>query len=194
MLNSEQREGPPSQVKSTAFLADGSTEALDGYRVGRVTREGERVVISRAVRLSDDVPVLLKTPRNARPTERDLALIAHEVAALTRLAGAPGVVAMAAATVDKRGRPWLVLEDPGGESLNRIAARFRTPARAVELGAKIAGALAEVHRRGVVHRDLKPHHVIILDDGSVRLTDFRCASLLAGRQLQHARQPRVHGS
>jgi len=51
------------------------------------------------------------------------------------------------------------------------------PARAIALGARIAGALAEVHRRGVVHRDVSPHHVIVLDDGSVRLTDFRSASL-----------------
>jgi len=111
-----------------------------------------------------------------RPTERDLEQLAHELAVLTRLAGAP--VAVALALEEKGGRTWLVLEDQGGEPLNRIAARFRAPTNALALGAKIVGALAEVHCRGVIHRDIKPHHVLVFDDESVQLTDFRSASLL----------------
>ncbi|MBC8073293.1 MAG: serine/threonine-protein kinase PknK [Deltaproteobacteria bacterium] len=158
------------------MLAEVSPQAPNGYRVTTVARDGERVVIYAAVRTSDNARVLLKTPRNERPTTRDVARLAHELAVLKRLAGAP--VAMALAMEDTGGRPWLILENPAGESLNRIAARFRAPARAVALCAKIASALAEVHRRGVIHRDLKPNNVIILDDESVRLTDFRSASLL----------------
>lgn len=161
---------------ATTLLAGGVRDAPRGYRLMAVVRDGDRVVIYKAVRTSDDAPVLLKTHRNERPTEREVAQLAHELAVLTRLAGAPVIHALA--LEESGGRPWLILEDLGGESLNRIAARFRSPARAVALAAKIAGALAGVHRLGVVHRDLKPHHVIVLTDGSIRLTDFRKASLL----------------
>ncbi len=176
MLTDNTRRDRSEQPKDLASFSEAPMTAPDGYRVLAVGREGERVIICSAVRERDDVRVLLKTYRHARPSERDLEQLAHELAVLTRLAGTP--VAVALAVEDKGGRPWLVLEDLGGDSLNRIAARFRAPADALALGAKIAGALAEVHRRGVIHRDLKPHHVLVLDDGSVRLTGFRSASLL----------------
>ena len=159
-----------------AAVVDGTVDAPEGYRILGVAREGERVVLYNAVRERDDVRVQLKTPRDANPSERHFEQAAHELTVLSRLSGTP--VAMALELENTRGRPWLVLEDPGGESLNRVAARFREPASALALGATIAGALAEVHRRGVIHRDVTPHHVLVLDDGSVRLTDFRSASLL----------------
>jgi len=148
----------------------------NGYRFVSILRTGSRAVIYRAIRELDDAPVLLKTSIAARPGERDTAQVTHEYAVLGKLVGTP--VASALGLEQSAGRSWLVLEDPGGEPLNRIAARYRTPLRAIELGAQIASALAQVHHRGVVHRDVKPHHVIVLDDGSIRISGFRIASLL----------------
>ena len=172
----QQSASPSDREGSVPSLADAALPGPNGYLLGGVVRDGARAVIYSAVRTSDNVRVLLKTPRNPRPTEREIGQLTHELAVLTRLAGTP--VAMSLAMENARGRPWLVLEDPGGDSLNRVAARFRAPANALALAARIAGALAEVHRRGVIHLDLKPHHVLVLDDGSVRITDFRSASLL----------------
>ncbi len=159
-----------------ASLAKGTVDAPDGYRVLAVSREGGSAIVCTAVRERDDLQVVLKTPRNAHLTERDHEQVAHELAVLTCLSGGP--VAKALAVEHARGRPWLVLEDTGGESLQRIAARFRSPANALAIGVTIVSALAEVHRRGVIHRDLQPHHILVLSDGSVRLTEFRSASLL----------------
>ncbi len=174
---------PPS-----TSLPGGLADHPETYHRPQRVRAGEHVVIYSASRKVDDAPVLLKTPRSDRPTELELARFAHELAVLSRLVGAP--VAHAVEMVVRRGRPWLVLEDLGGMPLNRIAGRFRVPARAVALCAKVAAALSEVHLRGVVHRDLKPHHVLVLDDGSVRLTDFRYASLV---RFDSAATP-IHGS
>lgn len=176
MLIDPVRTAPLEWMKGAVSLADGPTDAPEGYRALTLARESGNIVTYRAVRQLDDAHVLLHTPRNARLTELDHEQVAHEFAVLTRLEEAP--VAVALTMQHARGRPWLVLKDPGGESLNRIAARFRAPVKALAIGASIAGALAEVHRRGVMHRALNPGHILILDDGSVRITDFRHASFI----------------
>ena len=61
------------------------------------------------------------------------------------------------------------------------------PHRAAALGAQLAGALAYVHERGVVHRDVKPANILVDDrTGQAKLTDFGVARLVDGTRLTEA--------
>ncbi|OGS46547.1 MAG: hypothetical protein A2539_01570 [Elusimicrobia bacterium RIFOXYD2_FULL_34_15] len=54
----------------------------------------------------------------------------------------------------------------------------------LDLVAKVASALDYAHQQGVVHRDIKPANIMLLKDGSVRVTDFGIARILSSSKTQ----------
>lgn len=72
---------------------------------------------------------------------------------------------------------YLVMEYVEGETLKTKIARERPlpPAVAVDITLQILEALEHAHRRRVIHRDIKPHNIMITRDGLVKVTDFGVA-------------------
>ena len=80
---------------------------------------------------------------------------------------------------DHDGTSYLVLECLEGETLGaRLRKGSLPPDQVLKYGAQIADALDKAHRRGVVHRDLKPDNVMVTKSG-VKLLDFGLAKPLA---------------
>ncbi len=65
----------------------------------------------------------------------------------------------------------------GGSLADRLARALPTPRRAVEIAQAVLLALAEAHRLGILHRDVKPANVLFDDAGVARLADFGVAHL-----------------
>jgi serine/threonine-protein kinase len=75
------------------------------------------------------------------------------------------------------GRPFLVMEYVDGETVaDRLARRVEFSAdELIGLATQLSAGLAHAHARGIVHRDVKPHNVLLRRDGVAKLTDFGIA-------------------
>jgi Tol biopolymer transport system component len=85
------------------------------------------------------------------------------------------------------GAPYLVSELLEGESLRQHMQGSLLPQRkAVDYGIQIARGLAAAHEKGVVHRDLKPDNIFVLNDGRIKILDFGLAKLRQDEALTSA--------
>src|SRR5262249_37817746 len=77
-------------------------------------------------------------------------------------------------------RTMLVLEDAGGEPLDRLLSAPMEVGRFLRLAVRMAAAVGKLHQRGLVHKDIKPANILVNSaSGEVRLTGFGIASRLA---------------
>jgi PAS domain S-box-containing protein len=81
--------------------------------------------------------------------------------------------------IHRDGRLTLVLEDPGGEPLERMLGRPMDATQFLLISVPLAAAIGRMHAQGLIHRDLKPANILVdAANGGVRLTGFGIASRL----------------
>ncbi len=102
----------------------------------------------------------------------------REASLMARCDAHRGIVKVHAYGEAPDGAPYLILDLVQGEGLDDLLRREGRldPTRAAELASDIAVALAFVHERGIVHRDVKPSNVLMDEGGTPRLTDFGIAT------------------
>ncbi len=114
------------------------------------------------------------------PLARDpdqLARIQQEARVLAQLAHPNILQVLGLETFEEQ--PVLVTELLEGQTLrSRLAAGPLPVWQAIDVGAQVASALAAAHRRGVVHRDVKPENLFLTHDGRCKVLDFGLAKPL----------------
>ncbi len=151
----------------------------DRYELAEVVGAGgmARVFVAHDRRLGRRVAVkLVREDLVADPVSRERLLREAQAAAGLQH---PNVVAVHDAGEDA-GRAYIVMELVEGRTLaDRLAEAGRLTAReTVAVGAAVLDALHAAHRRGLVHRDVKPANVLLPDAGGCKLADFGIAKAL----------------
>jgi len=150
-------------------------EHFDGYRIQRLIGRGGMGQVHLARDLLLDRPVAIKFISAADPDPKARERFLVEARAIARLQH-PNVVSIYRVG-EAQGVPYLVSEYVDGQSLTRLQ-RPLPWRKALSIGMGIARALAAAHRRGVLHRDIKPGNVIATREGDIKLLDFGIAKLI----------------
>ena len=122
-------------------------------------------------------PTLLVAPLREHTAPRSLRRMEHEYSLRAELDSAWAVVPLG--LLGHQGRPVLVLEDPGGEPLDRLVGAPMELRQFLRVAIGLAAALGEVHQHGLIHKDIKPANTLVdAATGQVWLMGFGIASRL----------------
>jgi nucleotide-binding universal stress UspA family protein len=145
---------------------------IDGFTVGECVHRGGMATLWSVTRPDIASPLLMKIPLMSEG-EDPAAIVSFEMEQmiLPRVSG-PHVPACFA-TGDFTRQPYVVIERIPGKTLySRLGELPLRYEQAAAIAAKIAGALADLHRQNVIHHDIKPSSIMFRPTREAVLIDF----------------------
>ena len=159
---------------------------IPGLSEWRALARGGLAVVWEARQLSLDRLVAVKVYQSEL-NEGDRRRIRREAAAAGRLSDHPAIVTAYDAGILPDDRPYLMMKLCRGGSLTPWLTPENRPSeeRVLQVGVRMADALAFAHAHGVLHRDVKPAHILLDVYGNPGLVDFGLA-VVAGAEAAAA--------
>jgi serine/threonine protein kinase len=153
---------------------------LDHYRIVRRLGRGGMGVVYEAEDQKLGRSVAIKLLPEA--TRRDPAVLQRfwrEARAASSL-NHPGICTIYELN-DSGDQPFIVMELLQGQSLDKLYHRRQMPyPRLLDFGVQVADALDAAHRKGILHRDIKPGNIFLSPSGQAKILDFGLAKLEEG--------------
>jgi eukaryotic-like serine/threonine-protein kinase len=150
---------------------------FERYGVVQSLRSGPITDLYRAELTALKRPVFIKAlARGISPSSPFAAALEREAKLLMEL-DHPSIL-RALDFVHDEASMWLVLEYVDGWTLEAVLEKGKklSPALASAIAMQLAEALGHAHKRGVVHRDVRPVNVLISKDGTVKIANFAAAA------------------
>lgn len=155
---------------------------LSGYEMTEVIYTGRITSVVSATRTRDGRKVVVKIANSQHMPAADVARIRHEYSLMAGLDEAHVASPIELTSID--GRLGIVFDDFGERSLVTFPDIFGFSLRAkLQIAVGIAKALASIHARGIVHKDVTPSNILIHPKSlSIRIIDFNIATQLVSQR------------
>lgn len=91
---------------------------------------------------------------------------------------------------------YIVMELVSGKTLNELI-KEEAPMdyrKAADIAKQVASGLSAAHKKGIVHRDVKPHNILMTEDGIAKITDFGIAKAVTNTTIVDSGKDNVMGS
>lgn len=91
---------------------------------------------------------------------------------------------------------YIVMELVSGKTLNELI-KEEAPMdyrKAADITKQVASGLSAAHKKGIVHRDVKPHNILMTEDGIAKITDFGIAKAVTNTTIVDSGKDNVMGS
>ena len=148
---------------------------LSGYALKALREDKEFILFRGRHGPADTATILLRAPVSARPALETLKKLEHAYSLRNELDASWAARPLALSQYNER--RVLVLEDPGGEPLNRLIDGPMEIKQFLRFAVGLATALSRLHQRELIHKDLKPSNILVDPaTGQVWLTGFGIAS------------------
>jgi predicted ATPase/signal transduction histidine kinase len=169
-------------------------QPLAGYILEDKIHESAKTVVYRGHRDSDETPVVIKLLNTAYPTLSELIRLRNQYTIAKNL-NLSGIIKPLSLENYHNGFA-LVLEDFGGKSLKDYITFYKlTLTEFLKLAIQIAEALDGLVLNRIIHKDIKPHNILINPQTfEVKITDFSISSLLPKEQASIINPNRLEGS
>jgi len=150
---------------------------LSKYVLERLRDDGEFILYRAHGKQIEPPSVLLVAPASTRPSPETFKKLDHEYSLRSELDSAWAVRPLALS--ERSGQRTLVLEDPGGETLDGFILGPMEMTQFLGFAVGLATALGGLHERKLIHKDLRPANVLV-DSATVqvRLIGFGVTSRL----------------
>lgn len=171
----------PSSTQRHAILGIEAELEAEGFEHAELIGRGGFGAVYRCTERALARPVAVKVLRSGYG-DTDLERFLREQRSMGLLSGHPNIVTVLHVDITATGESYLVLPYYSRGSLHDAIEESGPldAANVLAIGVKLAGALETAHRRGILHRDVKPANVLISDYREPQLCDFGIAHLTGG--------------
>ncbi|BAZ28682.1 multi-sensor signal transduction multi-kinase [Cylindrospermum sp. NIES-4074] len=154
------------------------TTTLSGYQLLETLHSGSKTVIYRGRREIDNASVVIKTLLCEHPPLEDVARLRHEYQIIQPLQ-ISGIVKPYELKNYQHNLALVLEYVPGCLLKELIATQTTTLLTFLKVAINLAHTLGELHAQRIIHKDIKPHNILINpDSGEVKLIDFSISSRL----------------
>lgn len=158
---------------------------IAGFKIVQEISSKGKTLVYRAIRESDQHPVILKILNVEYPSPAEIARYEHEYQILMKLdvAGVPRPIGL-----EKIGNSILMLVDGSGNFSSLKFSLEKKPfpwIEAFQIALKISKTLDGIHQGGIIHKDIKPHNILFdAQTEEVQIIDFGVSSFLSTEEQQ----------